>query len=182
MAAPTSCGDGSSGPVEGAHVVISETTVLVALAMAVGTVGIIVPVLPGLLLVWGAFVVWAIAAGTTGGWVGLGVATLLYAAGLVAQYLFPGRRLKAAGVPSWVVGLALLVGVVGLFVVPVVGGPLGFVATVFVVESVKHRDPAVARRATGQALRAVAVNLGVELLTALALVTTWVVTVWVTRA
>ena len=34
--------------------------VLVALAIAVGIVGIIVPLLPGILLVYGAILVWAV--------------------------------------------------------------------------------------------------------------------------
>lgn len=160
---------------------ITATNVLVLLAMLVGTIGIIVPVLPGLLLVWLAFLVWAFEQASTPGWVAFGVATAVYAAGMVAQYLLPGRRMKAAGVPTWTVGVALVVAVIGLFVIPVIGAPIGFIGSIYLIEHVKHHDRARAWTATKRALRAVGLNIGIELLTALAMIATWGVTVWVSR-
>ena len=49
--------------------------VLVAIAIAVGIVGVIVPVLPGSLLVLGAILVWALEVGTAIGWAVFAVAT-----------------------------------------------------------------------------------------------------------
>jgi len=161
--------------------VITATNVLVLLAMLVGTVGIVVPVLPGLLLVWGATLVWAFERQDGPGWLVFGIATLLYAVGLVAQYLVPGRRMKTAGVDGVVVAVALVVAVVGFFVVPVVGAPLGFVLTIYVLERVKHGSHARAWHATTQALRAVALNIGIELVTAFAMIATWALGVYATR-
>ena len=95
--------------------------------MLVGTVGIVVPVLPGLIVVWAATLVWALERQDGPGWVVFGLATLVYAVGLVAKYVVPGRRMRTAGVDGVVVAVALVVAVVGFFVVPVVGAPLGFV-------------------------------------------------------
>jgi len=162
--------------------VITGTNVLVFLAMLVGTVGIVVPVLPGLLLVWGATVVWALERQDPVSWVVVGITTALYAAGLVTQYVLPGRRMKRAGVDSRIVACALAVAVVGFFVIPVVGAPLAFVATVYGLERVKHRDHAVARRATGHAIRAVGLNIGIELVTAFAIIATWAIGVYVTQS
>ncbi|MEO7446987.1 MAG: DUF456 domain-containing protein [Humibacillus sp.] len=158
------------------------TNVLVAIAMVVGTVGIVVPVLPGLFLVWAATLLWAFEDTTSARWVVLGIATLLYAGGVVAQYLLPGRRMKRAGVDSRIVALALVVAVVGFFVIPVIGAPIGFVGTIFALELVKHHDRGTAWRATSHALRAVALNIGIELATAFAIITTWAVAVYLTRA
>ena len=160
---------------------ITATNVLVLLAMIVGTVGIVVPVLPGLLLVWGATLVWAFERQDGPGWLVFGIATLLYAVGLVAQYLVPGRRMKTAGVDGVIVAVALAVAVVGFFVVPVVGGPLGFVLTIYVLELAKHRRHAPAWHATTQAIRAVALNIGIELVTAFAMIATWALGVYATR-
>ena len=160
---------------------ITATNVLVLLAMLVGTVGIVVPVLPGLLLVWGATLVWAFERQDGPGWLVLGISTLLYAVGLVAQYLVPGRRMKTAGVDGVIVAVALVVAVVGFFVVPVVGAPLGFVLTIYVLERVKHRSHAPAWHATTQALHAVALNIGIELVTAFAMIATWALGVYATR-
>jgi uncharacterized protein YqgC (DUF456 family) len=160
---------------------ITATNVLVLLAMLVGTVGIVVPVLPGLLLVWGATLVWALERQDGPGWLVLGIATVLYAGGVVAQYLVPGRRLRTAGVDGRLVAVALAVAVVGFFVVPVVGGPLGFVLAIYLLERLKHREHAAAWRATTTAIRAVLLNVGIELATAFAMIATWGVAVYVTQ-
>lgn len=159
----------------------TATDVIVLLAMLVGTVGVVVPVLPGLVVVWGATLVWAIARQDGPGWLVFGVATVLYAVGLVAKYLLPGRRMKQAGVDGPVVAVALAVAVVGFFLVPVVGAPLGFVLTVYLLERVKHREHAAAWRATSQSIRAVALSTGIELGTAFAIIAAWGVGVLVTR-
>ena len=160
---------------------ITATNVLGLLAMVLGTVGIVVPVLPGLIVVWGATLVWALERQDGPGWLVLGIATVLYAVGLVAKYVLPGRRMKSAGVDGAVVAVALAVAVLGFFVVPVVGAPLGFVLAVYVLELVKHREHRAAWRATGQAIRAVGLNIGIELATAFAIIATWGVAVYVTR-
>ena len=74
--------------------------VLVALVIAVGLVGVIVPVLPGSLLVLGAVLVWALDIGSTTGWIVFAVATAFIALGNVVKYVVPGRRLKAERDPQ----------------------------------------------------------------------------------
>jgi len=160
---------------------ITATNVLVLLAMLVGTVGVVAPVLPGLFVVWGATLIWAFERQDGSGWLVFGIATLMYAVGVVAKYLLPGRRMKTAGVDGIVVAVALVVAVVGFFVVPVVGAPLGFVLTVYLLERIKHREHAAAWRATAAAIRAGALNVGIELATAFAIIATWGVGVYLTR-
>ena len=57
--------------------------VATALAIAVGLVGILVPLLPGTLLVWAAIAVWAFVVGSTAGWIVLGVVTAILGAGIL---------------------------------------------------------------------------------------------------
>ena len=71
--------------------------VLVALVIAVGLVGIVVPLIPGILLVFGAIAVWAVVENNVTAWVTLGVVAA--AAGrlhvdqiLVAGAAHAGRR------------------------------------------------------------------------------------------
>ncbi|WP_034713669.1 DUF456 domain-containing protein [Intrasporangium chromatireducens] len=147
----------------------------VGLAMVVGTVGIVVPVLPGLFLVWAASAVWALVEQDRTGWVVLVVTTLLYAAGLVTQYTVPGRRLREAGVATRVVVVALVAGAVGFFVIPVVGAPLLFVAAIYLMSRLQVGSHGRAWAATVHAVRAIGLSMGIELLTAFAIMTTWVV-------
>jgi uncharacterized protein len=150
-------------------------TVVVGLIMIVGLVGIAVPVLPGLLVVWGAVLLWATEAQTTGGWVVLGIATTLALSGYLLQYLLPGRRMARAGVTtsSTLAGAALAV--VGFFVIPVVGAFLGFPLGIYLAERIKLGTHAGAWSSTKQALRAIALSMGIELLTGLAIAGAWVV-------
>ena len=95
--------------------------VLTGLLMAVGLVGIVVPVLPGLILVSRGPLVVGRAPPRHRAWYVFAVAAVIYAAGLTTQYLIPGRRLRSAGVSTWTLVLAVILGIVGFFVIPVVG-------------------------------------------------------------
>jgi len=148
---------------------------VVAMIMLVGIVGIVVPLLPGLLLVWIAVLIWALDTQSTGGWVILGVATTLAITGFLLQYLIPGRRMATAGVTtsSTLAGAAL--GVVGFFVIPVIGAFLGFALGIYLAERVKLGTHATAWPSTRHALKAIMLSMGIELVTGLAIAGTWVI-------
>lgn len=150
------------------------------LAMLVGLVGIVLPVLPGLALINVAVLVWALYDRGTAAWVALVVCLLLWAAAVVLQYLVPGRRLVAAGVPTWVLLVAGLAGVVGFFVVPVVGLPLFFVGAVYLVQSLRARHLGRSLGSTWQAIVAVVMSQAIELAAGVLCVTTFVVA-WTLR-
>lgn len=155
------------------------TSVLVpGLLMLVGLVGIVVPVLPGLFLVWLGTALWAFEHPNHAAWVVCGLAALVYAAGLVAQYVLPGRRLKDAGVGTPTMLLGVTLAVVGFFVVPVVGAFLGFVLGIFLAESGRHRTRSGAWAGTKHALRAVAMSMGIELVAGFVIVLVWLLGVW----
>ena len=153
-----------------------------AFLILVGMVGIVVPVIPGLLLCVAAVFVWALDAQTTLGWVIFGVSAVIYLGGVALQYAVPGRRLRDAGVRRTTLVLAVLLGVVGFFVIPVVGAPIGFVGGIFLVELGHSQDRSAAWVSTKAALRAVFLSMGIELLAALAIAVTWVVGVLLSRA
>ncbi len=152
---------------------------LVAVAIAVGLVGVIVPVLPGSLLVLAAILLWAIHVGTGAGWVVLALATAFLALGTVVKYVVPGRRLKDAGIPTSTLLLGGVLGVVGFFVVPVVGLLIGFVLGVYLAELRRTTRPE-AWPATVHALKAVGLSLLIELSAAMLAALTWAVGVVVT--
>jgi uncharacterized protein len=155
-------------------------SVVVGLIILVGLIGIVVPLLPGLMLVWVAVLIWATETQTPAGWVVLGIATALALTGFLLQYLLPGRRMAKAGVTtsSTVVGAAL--GVVGFFVIPVLGAFLGFVLGIYLAERIKLGAHAAAWPSTKHALKAIGLSMGIELLTGLAIATTWVIGVTTT--
>lgn len=149
--------------------------VVVSLVMVVGLVGIVVPLLPGLLLVWAAVLVWAIEAQSSAGWAVLGIATILALLGTLLQYLLPGRRMARAGVTTSSTVAGVVLGIVGFFVIPVVGAFLGFALGIYLAERIKLGAHSAAWPSTKHALKAIALSMGIELLTGLAIITTWLI-------
>ncbi|MCW2762693.1 MAG: hypothetical protein JWR85_2894 [Marmoricola sp.] len=146
--------------------------ILVALAIAVGLVGVIIPLLPGSLLVLGAVLVWAWDVGTSTGWVVFAVATTFIALGSIVKYVVPGRRLKVNGIPSSTLLLGGVLGIVGFFVIPVVGLLIGFVIGVYLAE-LRRVGAEAAWPATVHALKAVGLSILIELLACMCAAATW---------
>ncbi|MEV4708584.1 DUF456 domain-containing protein [Actinoplanes sp. NPDC049316] len=153
----------------------TTVTLISGVAMTVGVLGVLLPVLPGLLLCWAAVLLWALL-GEAGGlrWAILVVATLIAVGGTVVKYLWPGRRLKSTGVPTSSLVAGGLLALVGFFVVPVVGLVLGFVLGLFLAERARL-GPGAAWPSTRQALTAVGLSMLVELAAALGIAVIWVV-------
>lgn len=147
--------------------------VLVGLAILLGLVGILVPVVPGLLLVWAAVLAWAVWAQSMAGWVLLGVSSAMVVLSQVVKYVVPGRRLGRAGVPTRTMVAGGAAGVVGFFVLPVLGLLAGFVCGVYVAERIRLGGHRPAWRSTGQALQAAGLAMLIELLTGLLIAAGW---------
>jgi uncharacterized protein len=151
-------------------------TVVAVLAVVVGLIGIIIPVLPGLILCWAGVLVWAIFGDAGWGrWVVLAIATLFAIAGTVVKYTLPGRNLKRAGVPNLSLFIGGVLGLVGFFVVPVVGLVLGFILGVWVAEQIRLKDGRAAWQSTKAALKATGLSMLIELAAGLAIGVTFVV-------
>lgn len=151
---------------------VSGLEVVVALALLVGLIGIIVPVLPGGLLILAGILVWASEMATRAGWVVFAVAASFLIVGTVAKYVLPGRRLKEAGIPGSTQWTGVAFGVVGFFVIPVLGLFLGFVLGMYVAER-RRVGAAAAGPSTRAALRAVGLSILIELVSAILAVGTW---------
>ncbi|MCU6482308.1 uncharacterized protein YqgC (DUF456 family) [Arthrobacter silviterrae] len=131
-------------------------TIICGLAILVGVTGVIVPVLPGSLLVGASLLAWAIVVGRPVGWVVFGVGVLFVAAGMASSAVLTGRAMKQRQIPGRSIVAGLVLGVVGFFVLPVVGLLLGFAVGLFLSEVQRQKavKPAVssslaALKATG---------------------------------
>lgn len=159
---------------------MTEVELLVAVLMVVGLIGIVFPVLPGLLIITGAVLLWAVTTGTTTGWVVFGVALTVYLTGSVLQWLIPGRRMRRAGVRTSTLLAGVVCAIIMAFVIPVVGLFVGFPLGIFLVSLARSRDAKAALVATRHALQAVGLNILIELATAFTIIAIWAVAViWV---
>jgi uncharacterized protein len=155
---------------------VSAFDVAVALVVAVGLVGILLPVLPGSILVLAAVLAWAVHTGGALAWTVLAVVATLLAVGSVVKYVVPNRRLQEIGVPASTQWAGAALAVVGFFVVPVVGLVLGFVLGVYAAE---HRrvGARLAWPSTLAALRAVGLSILIELVAGVLAAGVWLTAV-----
>ena len=151
---------------------------LVAIALAVGAVGTLVPLVPGIALSWGATLVYGLAEGFDGpGTVAFAVITALAIAGTLAGWVVPAKVAGAAGAARSSILLGVVAAIVGFFVIPVVGLAVGGVAGVYAGELQRTGDGAAAWRATRATIAGFGLAALVQLATALAIAVVWVV--WV---
>lgn len=148
---------------------------LVGLAILVGLIGIVVQVLPGNVLVLGAILVWAWLTGGTAAWVVFGIAVVAVAAAEVGQWLLAGKHMKRAEVPWTTLAIAGIAGIIGFFVVPVVGLFLFFAGAIFLLELARRKDRGAAWSATKVALQATLITIGVQLVGGLVAAGAWLV-------
>ena len=154
--------------------------VLVGVAILVGLVGIVVQILPGSVLVIGGILVWAIFTGGVEAWVVFGIAAALVAAAEIAQWVIAGKHLRKAKVPWPTLAVGGIAGIIGFFVVPVIGLFLFFVGAIFLLEWARHKDVSSAWRSTKTAVQATLITIGVQLVGALLATGVWVVGLFLT--
>ncbi|WP_054812386.1 DUF456 domain-containing protein [Nocardia arizonensis] len=148
--------------------------IVVGLVVLVGLVGIVVPVLPGVILIFAAIAVWAFVTGGATAWAVFGVATAFLVVSGVIKYTWPGRRMKEAGVSNRALLVGAVLGIVGFFVVPLVGLFVGFVVGVYLSELQRLKTNEMAWPATKHALKGVGLSMLVELLGGLLATGVWV--------
>lgn len=131
-------------------------TVVCGIAIAVGAAGIIIPVLPGSVLIAVSLLAWAMVVGGPVGWIVFGLGLTFVAAGMASSTVLTGRVMKRRAIPGRSVVIGLVLGIVGFFVIPMVGLLVGFAAGLFLSELARQKEfkPAVsssvaALKATG---------------------------------
>jgi uncharacterized protein YqgC (DUF456 family) len=149
-------------------------SLVAGLLIVVGLLGVISQVLPGLIVVLAGVAVWAIPRGDALGWWVFGIAAGLLVIGSVVKYLVPGKQLKDAGVPGRSLLLGAVLGIIGFFVIPVIGLFLGFVLGVYLAELARLGSTAAAWPSTKHALRAVGWSILIELGAGLLMAGAWI--------
>jgi len=149
--------------------------VLLGLVMAVGLVGVIFPVLPGLLLVAGAGLAWAIMSDGVAPWVVFGVMMVVLVLGTIAKYALPGRTLKQSGAPTSTLVLGAIGAIAGFFLIPVVGLLVGAILGIYLGELHRLSDGRAAWRSTLTTAKAIGVGILIELAAGMLAAGIWVV-------
>ncbi|MGM0385888.1 MAG: DUF456 domain-containing protein [Actinomycetota bacterium] len=148
---------------------------LVGVVILIGVVGAAIQIYPGSLIVAAAVFFWGAMTGGVVGWTVAVVAVVAIAIAGVVKYAVAGGHLKRAGVPGRTMLVGGLMGVIGMFVIPVIGLPIGFILGVYLAEYARLRTPARAWAASKSALQATGLTILIELMGVAVAVGAWVV-------
>lgn len=150
-------------------------TIVTAVLVVVGCLGIVVPVLPGSIIALIGLVIWAVTLRAVEGWVVLALGGTLLLAGMSASWVLTGTRLKRRAIPNRTLLFDLVGGVIGMFVIPVLGLFVGFVVGLLLSETVRNRDVRTALESSWIAAKAVGLGVLIELSCALLASATFIV-------
>lgn len=143
-------------------------TLIAAVLIAVGIVGIVYPILPGTFAVLGGLLLWGLTLRGPEGWWLLGLAVPIMIVGMAAQTILTGRTLKKREIPNTSILWGVVGAVIGMFLIPVVGLFIGFAAALFLVEARRSGgDYNHALTSTGAALKSMGIGMLIELAAAL---------------
>jgi uncharacterized protein len=114
---------------------------LIAILMAIGIVGTLIPFIPGLALVWFAGALWAFFDGGDGErmWL-LAVMTLFTVIGFAAQFVIPAKAATSEQPAKGTLFVGGISGLVGFFVVPVIGAPIGFLIGIYLMNLLNSKN------------------------------------------
>ena len=149
--------------------------ILVGLAIVVGLFGIVINILPGSVLIAAAVLVWALFAESRVGWWTFAVVAVLVIVGMVANKVIMARHTQKAGTANSSLLIAAIAGVVGFFVVPLVGLVIGFVLGLWVAEYWRLRNVHGAWASAKAGLKGTGWGLLAELGAALVAGTVWLI-------
>ncbi|MFI5523209.1 DUF456 domain-containing protein [Streptomyces platensis] len=147
--------------------------VATGLVMLLGLLGVLVPGIPGPLIVWAGVMWWTLSEKSGLAWVVLMSATAVLLLNQVVKWLLPARDLRAVGTPYRALFLAGVAGIVGFFVIPVIGGLLGSAGGLYLLERIRLGSHGDAWASTRTALRAIGLSVLVELFACLLVVGAW---------
>ncbi|MAT45722.1 MAG: hypothetical protein CL609_25600 [Anaerolineaceae bacterium] len=124
--------------------------ILVGLTMLVGWLGLFIVIIPGLVIIWTAGLVYGLVVGfNTAGWILFGVMTVLMIVGSLIDNVLMGASARKKGA-SWLsIGAALVGALLGTLLLPPIGGILLALVALFLVEYYRVKDWRQALDSTG---------------------------------
>ncbi|MGE7390654.1 DUF456 domain-containing protein [Streptomyces sp. NPDC004126] len=150
---------------------------LVGLVLLLGVLGVLVPGVPGTLLVWAGLLWWSLHERSAAAWAVLVASTALLLVVQVVKWQLPPRRLRGVGVTRRMAAYAGAGAVAGFVLLPVVGAVPGFVGGVYLCERRRLGTHGEAWASVRAVMRAVGTSVLVELLACLSVTAAWLGTV-----
>ncbi len=102
---------------------------------------ITLPILPGLVIIWVASLGYGLVAhfGTLG-WIMFAIITVLMLVGSILDNVLMGTSAHKEGAPWWSIVVAMLAAIAGNYALPIIGGILAALLTLFLIEWIRLKD------------------------------------------
>lgn len=147
--------------------------VAVGAVMLLGLVGVLVPGVPGQAMVWAAVLWWALTDTTPIAWGVLIGATGLILLNQALKALLPSRRPHESGAPRKTLMIGGVAAIAGFFVLPVIGGVLGYVGAIYGAERLRLGSRGAGWTSVKSVMRATGYSVLLELYVCLLVVGSW---------
>ena len=142
----------------------------------VGLVGLIIPIFPGIVVIWLATLVYGIVVGfNLLGIIFFVVLTLLMIAGTTADNFLMAAGSRKGGASWWTIAAGLLAGTIGTIVFPPFGGLIAAPLVILLIEFLRVREFNQAWRATGGLVAGWGLSFFVRLGIGVLMLVLWVV-------
>lgn len=152
-------------------------SIIAIVVMLVGLAGIIIPVLPGLLLIWLTALIYGFAVGYDA--VGIAVMillTVIVIASLIVGFVLPKREAEQAGASRLSQYGAIVGAIVGFFTIPVVGVFVGALIGILTVELMAKGNWDEAWTATIGLAKGLGISVVIDLFLGMVMISAW--SVW----
>jgi len=148
--------------------------------MLFGLLGLIIPIFPGLVVIWLAALGFGIASGFgTLGWIMFAIITLLMLAGSFIDNILMGTQAHKSGA-SWIsILFALVFGIAGNFVIPVIGGLIAALLALFIAEWIRRKNREDAWKATVGLATGFSLAVVIRFIMGLVMIGLWMIWAWV---
>jgi uncharacterized protein YqgC (DUF456 family) len=143
---------------------------------------LVIPILPGLVIIWTAALGYGIASGfSTLGWIMFGIITLLMLAGSIIDNVMMSTRAHKEGAPWWVVIIAMVSAVAGSFIIPVpiLGGVLTVLGVLFLIQWLRLKNAKIALASLKGMLIGWGWGLVIRFIIGIVMIGLWLVWAWV---
>jgi uncharacterized protein YqgC (DUF456 family) len=147
--------------------------VLIAV-MAVGLIGLLFYIIPGLTIIWLAILAYGIVHGFTV-WSGIlfGVITLLMIFGNILDNYIMGDQARKTGASWLAVVVAIVAGIAGTFILPPFGGILFAALGILIVEWIRKKDFKEGLRSTGGVLKGCGLAVVLRFIIGIVMIAMW---------
>jgi uncharacterized protein len=147
---------------------------LAILVMVVGLVGTVLPGLPSIELIWLATLGYGVMSGwgAWGPWL-FALLTIILIIGEFVMWWLGNTTARQTGASWAAIAASIVLGIIGMFIIPIVGAIIGAMLGVFLVEFYRRRDWRAALKATTGVLWGTGLSFGAQVVIAIVMMGVW---------